>query len=270
MGGPLLDPRNGAEHDLPPPSAPPRAYVVASTPRSGSTLLCRLLWATRRVGAPKEYLNPMQLRDWEVRLGARRRDRLWARAQRGPLVGLGIGQAGWGQPRVAAHIDRVRQRRSSGGWFGLKLHHHHRARWFPDGLLSPLLGPIRWVRIERQDRRRQAVSWARAQQTGQWASWQRPLFPPLYSRRRIDARWADLDAAEAAWDALLGDQPVLRIRYEALCADPEAVVRRVLRWLDVPDTDRVRVPPPDVARQADTTTESWVQRHARAAAPRGG
>ena len=270
MVGRLLDPRNGAAHDLPAAPGTPRTYVVASTPRSGSTLLCRLLWGTGLVGAPKEYLNPMQLRDWEVRLGARRRDRLAARALRGPLVGAGMGRVGWGPDRIHAHLLRVRQRRSSGGWFGLKLHHHHRVRWFPDGVLPPFLGPIHWIRIRRADRRRQAVSWARAQQTGQWASWQRPLLPPVYSQRRIDACWTALDAADRAWDALLADLPVLDVHYEELSADPGASVRRVLGWLGAPGAAAARIPPPGVARQADATTEAWIARHARAGHPPGG
>lgn len=260
----LLDPRNGPEHDLPAPPTPPRTYVVASTPRSGSTLLCRLLWATGRVGAPKEYLNPMQLRDWELRLAPRRRDRLAAGALQGPLVGALMARFAWGPERVAAHLERVRARRSSGGWFGLKLHHHHRVRWFGAGRMPGVLGPIRWVRIRRADRRRQAVSWARAEQTGQWASWQRPLLPPVYSRRRIDARWADLDAAEAGWDAMLRGAEVLDVAYADLVADPVGQTRRVLGWLGLDDADRVPVPPPGLARQADRTTEAWVRRHARA------
>lgn len=266
----LLDPRNGPAHDLPAPPSPPRTYIIASTPRSGSTLLCRLLWATGRVGAPKEYLNPMQLRDWELRLGEGRRQRWSAGFLRGPLVGALMGRTGWPPERIEAHLARVRARRSSGGWFGLKLHHHHHERWFPDGRLPACLGEVRWIRIRRADRRRQAVSWARAEQTGQWASWQRPLLPPVYSRRHIDARWADLDRAEAGWDATLAGQASLDIRYAALVADPVAEVRRALAWLGVPDAATATVPPPDVARQADRTTEAWVARHARAGGPGGG
>ena len=59
----LLDPRNGPAFDLPTPHSPRRTYVIASTPRTGSTLLARALWDTGLVGAPKEYLNPMQIRD---------------------------------------------------------------------------------------------------------------------------------------------------------------------------------------------------------------
>ena len=260
----LLDTRNSAAHDLAPPRMPPRTYVIASTPRSGSTLLCRLLWASGRAGAPKEYLNPMQLRDWEVRFGERRRDRAFARALRGPLVGIGMARRGWDPARIAAHLERVRARRSSGGWFGLKLHHHHRIRWFAEAGLPTMLGDVTWIRIQREDRLRQAVSWSRAEQTGQWASWQRPLLPPVYSRRRIEARRKDLDEAERSWDAHLQGEDVLDVRYEALAAAPQQTMRRVLHWLGVPDAAAVTVPEPDLHRQADAITEQWLARFIRA------
>jgi hypothetical protein len=73
----LIDPRNSASHDFPPPGGPVRAYVIAATQRSGSTLLCRTLWDSGIAGAPKEYLNPLQLRDWEVRFGTPRSQLLY-------------------------------------------------------------------------------------------------------------------------------------------------------------------------------------------------
>lgn len=258
---PLLDPRNGADFDLPPPARPPRTYVVASVPRSGSTLLCRLLWQTGLVGAPKEYLNPMQLRDWELRLGARRRDRALAASLRGPLVGALAGRPGWDPARVRAHLERVAARRSSGGWFGLKLHHHHRERWFPDGEVEDVLGPVRWIRITRDDRLAQAVSWARALQTGQWASWQRPLLPPVYVRGAITRRLRAIEAGERGWDRLLADKRVLSLTYEALAADPAGTLRRVLAWLDVADADAVPLPSPPTRRQADGINAAWAARY---------
>ena len=108
----LLDPRNGEAFDLSPAQVPGRTYVVASTPRTGSTLLCRLLWDLGCAGAPKEYLNPMQMRDWEVRLGE---SRLWSLCcgwLRGPAVGL-LGQRRWTREELGRYIDRVRQRRTS-------------------------------------------------------------------------------------------------------------------------------------------------------------
>ena len=121
----LIDPRNGAEWDLPPFEGEARTYIIASTPRTGSTLLCRSLWDTGVAAAPKEYLNPMQLRDWEVRLGATRRSRFLHRFLVGPAVGF-AGRYGWGEAELSAHLARVRARRTGeDGLFGLKIHYHH-------------------------------------------------------------------------------------------------------------------------------------------------
>lgn len=259
----LLDPRNGPAFDLPPCDGPVRTYVIASVPRSGSTLLARLLWETGRVGAPKEYLNPMQVRDWEARLGPTAAVRWRHRALRGRLAGV-AGRGPWTDARLAAYLDRVRARRTGPeGWFGLKLHHHHHQRWFVDAGrdLEAVLGPVRWVRITRDDTVAQAVSWTRALQTGRWASWQRDGLPAVYDRRAIAGRLAAIEAAEAAWSERLADRPVCAVTYEQLVADREATVRRVLRWLDVPDADTVAVPAPPVARQADATSAAWIARY---------
>lgn len=47
-----------AEFDFPlRPSPPPRPYLLASTPRSGSTYVSHLFWQTGCLGAPLEYCN---------------------------------------------------------------------------------------------------------------------------------------------------------------------------------------------------------------------
>ena len=49
---------------------PPRApYLVCSTPRSGSSLLCDALALTGRMGAPIEYFNPDHRRALSERWG---------------------------------------------------------------------------------------------------------------------------------------------------------------------------------------------------------
>ena len=259
----MLDPRNGPAWDRPRPARPARTFVLASTPRTGSTLLCRLLWDTGRVGAPKEYLNPMQVRDWEVRFGTRT-SRWRHRLLRGPLLALS-GCAGWPDARLRAHLHRVRARRTGpSGWFGLKVHQHHFRDVFvgPGRAVEAILGPVTWLRTTREDRLAQAISWARALQTGRWAHHQRAWLPPIYSRRRIDACLDRIDAHEAAWDtyfATHGIEP-LHLTYEALAADSEATIRRVLDHLGEQPTGPIA---PDLVRQADHLTERWTHRYRR-------
>ena len=46
-----------ATYDFPASTKPTNFYVVASTPRSGSSYLCNQLWSTGLMGAPGEYFN---------------------------------------------------------------------------------------------------------------------------------------------------------------------------------------------------------------------
>jgi len=215
---------------------------VLSTPRTGSTLLCRALWDTGRVGAPKEYVNPMQLRDWAVRAGSRTH-----RWLTGPLVAL----AGrhWGRARLDQHLARVEALRTGpSGCFGMKVHRHHFERW--GGFTADVV-----VRIERQDRLAQAVSWARAKQTNRWADFQKEAVPPRYSRRLIQRCLDDIDAGEAAWTR---DFPgALSLNYEDVVQDLAGAVDRVLGELGETRAGEVR---PALARQADAMNPAWVER----------
>lgn len=234
---------------------------MASIPRTGSTLLCRSLWDSGRAGAPKEYLNPMQIRDWQVRMGSRTSS--WVhRALHGPAVAL-AGRWGWNGDDLARHLARVRARRSSAeGWFGLKIHHHHFRQWFLDADRDPeaWLGPTRWILLTRDDRIAQAVSWARAVQTGRWAAHQRGYAPPVYDRARIDHYRVQIEQQEAAWEAWLAHRDVLRLTYEQVVQDLHGTMQAVLRHLGEPDDIEAHSSPP-MARQADEISEEWIARY---------
>ena len=261
----LLDPRNGSPFDLPPPRGDASVWVMASVPRSGSTLLCRLLWDTGGAGAPKEYLNPMQLRDWEMRFGANPFVRLGYGLLQGRAVALARGR-GWSRARLLAHLRRVQDRRSDAtGRFGIKIHYQHFERWFlaRDWSVEEVLAPTRWVRISREDRVAQAVSWARALQSGRWANHQRGIFPAVYLPRQIDRLVAEIDRQEAGWDTYFADNHIdpFVCTYEELIADIPGTVRRVLAYLDVPDAKQRTVAEPDLVRQADATSARWIDQY---------
>ena len=253
----LLDPRNGPRWDLHTTEQNRRSYVVASTPRTGSTLLCRTLWGTGLVGAPKEYLNPMQLRDWEVRLGSP-----WSSLRHRALAGMSLGlvtRGRWDHQRIAEHLDRVKQRRTaSSGWFGMKLHAHHHRQWFAARPIEEFLGPVRWIRIRREDRLAQAISWERAMQSGQWASHQASsTAQPSYVRGAITARLAAIERDEAWWDTVLRHEPVLELTYERLARQRTRVTREVLHWLGVEGAHSVGLGPAGMQSQSDATSRQW-------------
>ena len=254
----LLQPRNRPEHDLPRPTAAPRTYVIASTPRCGSTLLCHALWSTARVGAPREYLNPAQLRDWTLRLGPG-----WLLKGPAPPTSQALTRGPLPQTALRRYLDAIRARRSGPtGWFGLKVHHHHLVRWLGEADLEAVLGPIHWIHLRREDRIGQALSWVRARQTGRWASHAPGLLPPRYDPHAIRAASDALILAENDWRARwrrAGVRPLLTLTYEELCAAPRACVNRVLRALGEPPVQVL--PAPSLHPQADARTAEWRARY---------
>lgn len=270
----LLNRRNGEAFDLSRPLAPTRTFAVASVPRSGSTMLCRVLWDTGGAGAPDEYLNPSQIRDWEVRLGTSASSRLGYGLLRGRAVSLAGGRW-WGRERLEAHVARVRERRTDpNGLFGLKIHHHHLEGWFLDRgwPVEKILAPERWVRLVREDRLAQAVSWVRALQTWTWVAHRRGYGPSIYSSRQIRGRLAEIERQEAGWDAFFADRGVepLQLTYEELVADVPGVVRRILGYLGVPGALSARVAAPDLTRQADEVNARWIERYRAESTARAG
>ena len=187
----------------------------------------------------------------------------------GPAVGL-AGRGRWPDTRLRDHLARVRKRRSGGdhgGFFGLKLHWHHYQQWLGQtgrDVDTWLDRPV-WIRIRRADAVAQAVSWSRALQTGAWiekqlqAQGQTVRVPPVYNRRLIAARLADLQAAEAGWDGVLAGRDVFEVAYADLVADPRAVVRDALAFLGLraPDPGPVEMP---LDRQADALSSAWIER----------
>jgi len=236
-----------------------RWWVLATTPRTGSTLLSRALWATEQIGAPKEYLNPTQLRDWEIRF-APPLSRMRHAALRGPAVGL-AGLRPWSEARVREHLQRIATHRSGPhGHVGLKVHHHHWARHLPGDRAHRLLPHPRWIRLRREDRLDQAISWVRARQSGRWAAHRRSLGLGLerYSRRAITRALRDIDRGERGWDAIIGREPCLELTYQALVDHPLLTVNRVLDWLDAPPVSTVSL---ELRPQADARTERWRTRY---------
>lgn len=229
--------------------------MLATTPRTGSTLLARALWDTGRVGAPKEYLNPTALRDWEVRLGtplSRLRHRVLP-ASLSPVIGR---LPTWTPDRVDAQLARIAAHRAGPtGQVGLKVHAHHAAALLPED--APRLRHARWIRLRREDRLGQALSWARARQTGRWAA-HRDGRPPVYRRGAIDRALSRIETGEAFWEQRLAGHDVLELTYEALTAEPLATVNRVLDWLGEDPVDAVSLP---LARQADATSDAWRARY---------
>lgn len=219
------------------PGKPARSYIIASAPRSGSTLLARALWETGQAGAPHEYLNKIFIKGWFEK---------------------------WGKLSVPDYFQRLTEINASpNGVFALKAHYNQldvavlRQGFEPEELLPNLA----YIRIDRGDRIRQAISYSRALQGSNWSIEEKELRSPTYSAVEIYARLKELVENEQQWDTYFRERNIvpLRISYEELENSYQAAMRRVLKYLDLEEAmDRIVAPP--MGKQRDSMTEDWYRR----------
>jgi LPS sulfotransferase NodH len=235
---------------------PRHCYVVCTIPRSGSNLLTDGLRATRRAGRPKQFF----LRKFESRYGAQ----------------LGLDPA-VDYPGYVRGI--VNTKTSSNGVFGFKL-----MSWYLDAFLARMRDAhtfgnsatddlallqnafprLRFVYIIRRHKLRQALSTARALQTGLWKVQQgkRTVKEPQFDVELIEQSLREAERQEKIWERFfqrIGVRP-LQIEYESLCQDYEGTMRGVLDFLRISLPRGARIGPPATVRQADEISRIWEER----------
>jgi LPS sulfotransferase NodH len=266
-----------------------RAYLVCSTQRSGSTLLCQLLASTGVAGRPEEFFearaetglppHPGYFLAGLPRTGAGIRDDL--RPTDGPSYSDLRTVGGW-----EAHLQRTfRLGTTPNGVFGAKLMWNQ----LPDveqhaaavdrfagltgiELLEELFdGPngLRYVWMRRRDKVRQAISLWRALQTRTWRL-ENPTKPdskPVlrYSFDGIEHLRRRLNADDQAWGRFFDGNGIapLELEYEEdVLPDPAAAVARVLQFVGVEAPTDWR-PSPRLRRQADELSDEWAAAYHR-------
>jgi LPS sulfotransferase NodH len=197
---------------------------VATTPWSGSKLLCDALRQTGLVGDPRDYFNPLDVS---------RRSREWGL--------LGSPEEGFAGRYLTAVADAAT---GANEVLSVNLPWSHQ-RWL-----------IRYARAAADD----AANWGRsdAQVVESWYPQARYVFLTSGDPAAQAARWAlarggpqpgqPPDRAQVRWiEDLIGRQrrgwelyfelhglDVLRIEYESVADRPQDVVRQVLSWLKLP------------------------------------
>lgn len=240
------------------------SYILCTSPRSGSTMLCSLLAATGAAGAPESYFHNPSLDSWLKSLG--------------DPFDPGMSQA---EKRDAAFLGAIAQGTAGTGIFGLRLQRHSfdfftqqlalRHPGLPDDAarLEAAFGRVLYVHLTRADKVAQAVSFVRARQSGLWhraadGSELERLSPPrdpVYDAAAIAEQvqmLTDFDRDWADWFAAQQITP-LRIDYDALSDDPGGTLRKVLGALGI-DADAVRDVVPGTARLTDPLNLDWITR----------
>lgn len=222
---------------MPPPIQ--RRYAILSSPRSGSTLLGRMLFATKAAGDPLEYFSRNMLTVQREKL-------------RKPALS-------------SLQLLRLMEplHTSPNGVFGLKMHYQqflsaYQTDFVDDTMRRFLRAQHHLIWIRRKDRLRQAISYAIAIKSNVWSS-ERPAAatPPIpLDIPHLLECLRDVCLNDLAWEHVIEDLKltVHVVWYEDLVAQYEQTSRDALRYLGL-DEHVPKIPPPPIARQSSTRND---------------
>jgi LPS sulfotransferase NodH len=228
--------------------------LLCGTPRTGSTLLCDLLASTGVAGRPESYFREPDAQMWADRfgvsaVGGRPSDyqQFVVAAVRAGSTPNGVFAARimWGTMRVLVEgLDPRRSRRGD------------------VRVLTDTLGPLRFVHLRRRDVIGQAVSWARAEQSGFWQPGDTRTGEPHFDPDQIGELVERIHSHNAAWSAWFAEQGVkpVDVEYESVVDAPRSTVDLILRAIGAECPAGWSPTVPHI-KQADAMNRDWVQRY---------
>lgn len=228
-----------AAFDLPPRREPPGvSYMIATTPRSGSTHFCIQMWRTGVFGAPMEYINLGNVEDMVQRLGGGNVARYWEELQRVRTTPNGV----FGYKAFVTNFEQIGKKTPE---------------------LLPVVASDHVILLTRRDRISQAVSYARAAQTRVWFKGVTTSRAPEYRLREIRQADAFVDVQIQGWERLFKRTRVkpLRIFHEDVIADFPAVAARISETFGVSLDAASAIDIPGIEEQSDGLSAEWKARY---------
>ena len=230
--------------------APSQSVFICFVQRSGSWLLAHLLTSTGVAGQPAEFFSHDDMRTF---------------------------RAAWDVTTDGDYVARVKEEGTTpNGVFATKLAWNalddlmFRLRRLTREYEASDLAVIetvfpnpRFLWIRREDVVAQAVSWAKASQTGQYAAHQPASGEATFDFDHIDGLMHLARVQTGAWRRwfALHNLAPCEITYEALVADPVGTTLGALGYLGL-DAPRTSIgAPSDLVRQADAVNAEWVARY---------
>ena len=241
-----------------------QSYIICTSPRSGSTLLCKLLQKTGKAGMPESHFHNPSISNWLSNHKLSREEFAT-------------------EPAALSAIFEAARRRGAGntGVFGLRLQRPSFEFFMKQlGVLHPELssdmerietvfGKTLFIFLTRQNKLEQAISFVKATQTGLWhmapdgTELERLSAPqePVYDPNAIAKQFSRTTAFDEGWKTWFAAQKIkpLRVTYDELSANPQATLSRIIGRLGVNYEPAPDAHPP-VAKLADTINQDWAER----------
>ena len=222
------------------------AYIVCTTPRTGSNLLCFSL-AKQGIGTPIEYLNLF---------GNGSTQDFYNRITKGNF------QSDLSSDMTGAEVcskyipEIVNHRTTANGTFGMKIFAHHFTNLFGNADFSALTALIgcepKLIHLVRENLIELTISFIMARNSQSWHSEMTSdkANETVYNFKEFFETMKDLNEVQNQWNSILGRHPhpnILRITYKGLSENYTETMTLVNEYLGVTDVD---IPPPSIKRQA--------------------
>lgn len=171
----------------------------------------------------------------------------------------------------------VRNASSSNAVFGFKL-----MSWYLDDFLARVRGSfgkadaadaeilrrafpqLQFVQIVRENKLRQAISKARALQTGVWKiKGESRTAAADFGLELIDECLRDIERDERTWSQFFKRNGLssLQLHYERLCSDYDGTIRSVFDFLKIKLPHNLQIGAPVTIRQGDEVSADWERRY---------
>ena len=240
------------------------SYIICTSPRSGSTLLLRLLAATGVAGNPDSYFHKPEIEHWLEGL------ELSPEASSSELDVLNlIFGAAKSKGTLNTQIFGLRLQRPSFEFFIEQLGKLHPECFTDRQRIESEFNSVRFIHLTRLDKVSQAISLFKAEQTGLWhiapdgTELERlsPPRPVTYDAVVINERLEELIDNDRGWVDWFRNEQIepLRITYEELSLNPTGMLNRVLTNLGIDGKSVVNVKP-EVAKMSDRMSREWARR----------
>ena len=240
------------------------SYIICTSPRSGSTLLCSLLAGTGIAGNPKSWFHDPSVSEW-LNYFDLAHDTLHSECEIlaqifRSAINLGSGHSA---------IFGLRMQSHSFDFFKQKLSVLY-PEFSSDGQrLQAAFGRILYIHLSRLDKVEQAVSYVKAKQSGLWhiapdGTELERLSPPgelKYVAGDILHQFREMKVQDANWDQWFVAESInpFRLQYESLSSNPAKSLRHVLDELDL-NMETISDVEASVAKLTDQINLTWVKR----------
>lgn len=242
-----------------------KSYVICTSPRSGSTLLCKMLGNTGIAGVPGSHFHEPSLSKWLSDYGLDP-DNYSTQQETLQAIFASAVERGKGETDVFG----LRLQRHSFGFFMRQLAVLLPETTLEKERLSSAFGTTLFIHLTRENKLDQAISYVKATQTGLWhaapdgTELERLSEPkePSYNAQAISKTLSDFVVMDSDWKTWFDTQQIepLKITYEDLSHDPQATLARVLERLGLGFEPGTGDDLP-VAKLADATNKDWSDRY---------